>query len=80
MKYDWTNRFGFVVKSLYGNSLRIQGVREPDCKLNFPAVSKEQIYNVIRGRKVWSVGNKGVNDHLKQVLEELYPVKSRWEM
>lgn len=78
-KYDWTNRYGFVVKSLYGNSLKIEGVREPDCKLNYEA-SKEQIYNVIRDRKVWSIGNKAVCSNLVEVLKELYPNPSRWEI
>jgi|JI9StandDraft_1071089.scaffolds.fasta_scaffold00044_29 hypothetical protein len=78
-RYDWTNRFGFVVKSLYGNSLGIEGVREPDCKINYPIDTKEQLFNAIKDRKVWSIGNKGISEGLKQGLEELYPTPSRWE-
>lgn len=78
-KYDWTNRFGFIVKSLYANSLRIEGVREPDCKINH-ITTKEKILEIIGDRKVWSIGNKAVCDDLLNVLKELYPNKSRWEI
>jgi hypothetical protein len=78
-KYDWTNRYGFTVKSLYANSLKIDGVKEPDCKLNYET-NKENIYNIIRGRKVWSIGNKAVCNDLIEVLKELYPNPSRWEI
>lgn len=35
-KLDWTIRHGFVIKSLYANSLNIEGTYLKDCKHNYP--------------------------------------------
>lgn len=77
-KYDWSNRFGFTVKSMYANSLKLQGTAEPDYKLNYPS-TKQQIYNFISPSKIWSIGNKAINDELNQVLQELFITPSKWE-
>ena len=77
-RYDWTHRFGFTVKSLYSNSLGIQGVLEPDCKINFIG-TKDQLSQCISSRKVWSIGNKAIGGGLGELMNELYPTPSPWE-
>ncbi len=77
-RYDWNSRFGYVVKSLYANTLKIQGIREPDCKIAHSIIA-EQIYQKIDGRKVFSINDKAINDQFKIVIEQLYPNPSRWE-
>jgi len=77
-QHDWAPRFGYVVKSLYANQLKIEGVKEPDCKMNdFPSI--ESFYERIKERKVFSIGGGALCDGLKYVWDELYPIPSRWE-
>lgn len=78
-KYDWTNPYGFVVKSLYANTLNIEPIREPDCKINFVPLNRDQLWDHIKERKVWSIGNNAINNVLLGVLNQLYPNASRWE-
>lgn len=76
--YDWSNRFSYVVKSLYSNSAKIEGIKEPDCKMNeLPSI--EEFYKRTQDRKVFSIGNGALVEPLYKVLEKLYPNKSRWE-
>lgn len=76
--FDWEPRFGYVVKSLYANSLKIEGVREPDCKMdNLPSV--EEFYERTKERKVFSIGNGALGDNLRTVWNTLYPTPSIWE-
>lgn len=77
-KFDWSQRVSFVVKSMYANSLKIEGVREPDCKINSQLTS-EEIKEVIKGRKVFSMGNGAIGTKMLSVLDELYPKRSKWE-
>lgn len=76
--YDWGPRFSFVVKSLYANSLEIEGIYEPDCKIN-DQPDIEEFKRRIKDRKVFSIGNDAIGDTLHRVWQELYPSKSKWE-
>jgi len=67
------------IKSYYCNSLQLDGVFMDDCKID-QLMSKEGIYDRITGKMFFSTGSNGVREPMKQVLEELYPVKSRWEV
>lgn len=77
-QYDWNVKDGYVVKSLYANSLGLSGEFQPDCKidqfLNVPA-----IYDRINGRQWFSIGDSGVSSGMKEVLNELYPKQSVYE-
>lgn len=77
-KYDWEHRIGYVVKSLYANTLRIEGQREPDCKIGFQFLA-EECFNIIKDRKVFSIGDAALGPQLEVVLNHLYPNKSKWE-
>ena len=77
-KYDWTPRFSFVVKSLYSNTLGIEGIKEPDCKMN-DQCDIEEFYRRIKERKVFSIGDGALGQTLETVLNQLYPNKSKWE-
>lgn len=77
-RYDWTPKYTFVVKSLYANTLGIDGVKEFDCKLNANMVA-EEIYRYINDKKFFSIGDKAVCDQMTLVLDSLYPTPSKWE-
>lgn len=77
-QYDWSERFSYVVKSLYANSLGILGVKEPDCKIA-DSPTLEQFKERIVERKVFSIDNAAIGEPLHQLFKELYPNPSRWE-
>lgn len=78
-QYDWGHKIGLVVKSMYCNTLKIEGERILDCKIGGPMIAQE-IYEKIKDKKVLSIGNKVLGPQLEIVLNELYPTKSRWEI
>jgi hypothetical protein len=78
-RYDWNIARGYVIKSLYGNTLGIEGVLEPDCKINLPSPSMETLSSLIKPRKVWSIGNHSYGSGLQKLLQSLYPNPSKWE-
>lgn len=77
-KYDWNQKVSYVVKSMYANSLGIEGIREPDCKIN-SQVESEGIRAIIKERKVFSIGNGAIGTMMLSVLNELYPNASKYE-
>lgn len=77
--YDWNVQGGYAFKSLYCNTFRIEGIHEPDRKIN-NTVDRESLLSAIQDRKVFSIGNKGLNDALKSLMDELYPTPSKWEL
>lgn len=72
-------RDGYVVKSLYANSLKLEGVFQPDCKIDQPMMPK-LIRDKIVDRDFFSVGDHGLTDEMKKILDELYPEPSIWEI
>ena len=79
-KYNWTVKHGYIVKSLYGNSIGISdGVLiDKDYKLNGD-YGYERFKELISKTKIWSIGDKALCDNLTVVLNELYPMPSKWE-
>lgn len=79
-RYDWKNTpRGFVVKSLYCNTLGITGAPTNDIKLNQRAPMVE-IVQRLKGRPWFSVGNGALSGQFKEMLHALYPKKSRFEL
>lgn len=76
--FDWKNHFGYVLKSIYANSLKIKGTLEPDLKINFPW-EPESLRSMVNQRKVFS-SDKLIPTTLRNLLEELYPNPSKFEM
>jgi hypothetical protein len=77
-EFDWTVFRGYVIKSLYANFNKLNGEELPDLKIN-RNLSKNHILTLI-DRPVFSVGEWGLNVFMKQILQDLYPQKSRWEI
>lgn len=76
--FDWKNHFGYVLKSIYANSLNIKGTLEPDLKINYPHPI-ETLKAMVKERKVFS-SDKLVPTTLRNLLEELYPNPSKFEV
>lgn len=76
--YDWTIRYGYIIKSLYGNTVGLTGVPDKDYKINSP-MDCDRLRAIIGQSKVWSIGDKALSNNLSIVLNDMYPVKSKWE-
>jgi hypothetical protein len=77
--YDWTVNYGYVVKSLYCNTLGIKGVEIPDLKIT-ERLKCGQIDRLVAGKKVFSIGDGAVNAEMGTFLQYLYPSKSKYEV
>lgn len=80
-RYDWSNEEkGFTINTLYYNNLDIIRDNIGSKKLT---IERPYSYNDIKEKlknKIYlGYNEKGLNDHLKIVLEELFPNKSKYE-
>jgi len=74
---DW-QPLGLLIKSLYCNRLELAGRESPDCKISRD-MSIVEMRSRIAGRAVFSTGREYRIRQLKQFMEELYPIKSKYE-
>lgn len=77
-QYDWTIKNGYTLRSLYCNTLFIEGVEHVDCKMNRNRLEGE-IYKMIKDRDCFSTGEQGLNKSMQNVLKQLYPQPSKFE-
>lgn len=76
-KYDWDVRAGYVIKSLYANSLRISGKPKKDFKI-YIEHNKSRIREIISQTDLFSTDN--ITRAMAELLNELYPGKSSYEL
>lgn len=78
--YDWQGlKHGYVMKSLYCNTLGITGEYMEDLKLSYKRF-EPQIKRMIHGKNWFSIGDKAINKSLSNVLHELFPNPSKYEI
>lgn len=78
---DWNKHFGYCIKTLYlaYNSLSQFNTEEyADLKISEPLTSS-QIREQLTGRAWFSIGDKAFNGEIVDVLQDLYPLKSKYE-
>lgn len=75
---NWTKEH--ILKSYYCNYTNVNDA-EPfkDCKINFP-ISKTAIEQKIDGRLFFSTGPQAMTGEMVDVFEQLYPLKSKYEL
>lgn len=77
--YDFYNTpNSFVVKSLYCNTFGIKGEKREDIKINTP-LSYEKIQEYCNNKALFSVSDLGLNQNMKNFLQNLFPIKSVYE-
>lgn len=76
---DWSIRFGYCIKTMYGHLNIGKATEYPDLKIN-EVYSSDQIRKLITGRPWFSIGDKAREGGLLRVLNELYPHKSKYEI
>jgi hypothetical protein len=76
---DWSKPWGYGIKSLYCNMAGIEGEYYPDLKIKSPFPKDRIVNDLLAGRPYFSIDDRGLNDAMKEVLQELYPPKSIYE-
>jgi hypothetical protein len=76
--YDWELLRGYVVKSLYANSVGLPYAGMADLKLSHVHPMPELV-RLLKGRAWFSTSPTALTHQLKALFAELYPVPSRWE-
>lgn len=73
--YDWSVKDGYVIKSLYGNTVLDDSVKRmpyTDCNINHHIDSTTQIESFIPpGRNIFAVGQNGLNDTMKEYIKAM---------
>lgn len=77
--FRWGMYHGYAIKSLYCNSLKIEGECGIECKIKQPFRIAD-LQELTFGKELFSFGDEALNDSMKQYLQQLYPKKSRWEI
>lgn len=78
--YEWDNlRFGYILRSLYCNTLGVEGEFKPDVKLNHTRRLKDML-NIISQTDCFSIGDRAINNQLGKLLNLLYPNYSKYEL
>lgn len=76
---DWDKPFGYCIKTAYCNLNGLEGSYHPDYKLrNKYQLTYEEIKAIVFDRPYFSTDKK-VHEGAKQILKELFPVKSNYE-
>lgn len=80
LSYDWLAvPYGYVIKSLYCNSLDIKGTQDDDLKVR-ERVNCFQLETLTQHRKYFSISDEAVSQDLDIYLRYLYPDKSKYEL
>ncbi len=76
---DWKKHFGYCIKTMYCVMNNISGEYYPDLKLNRP-LSTYEVAEQVTGRPYFSIGDKALNNEMKDYLNILYPKPSKYEL
>lgn len=77
--YNWERPRGYVVKSLYANTLQVPHVGHVDLKIG-DRLPIPELVRLLKPRTWWSLGPSALNHNLKNLLDALYPLPSPWEI
>lgn len=77
--YDWNIADGYLIKSLYLNSLQVEGTPIADCTIK-PGLKLPQIKQIIDGKPMFSTSNDAVTQDMRDMLGKMFPDKSRVEI
>lgn len=77
-EYDWSISRGYIMRSIYCNTMKIEGVERLDNKFVTP-LSVNRWKEKTAGLDCFSIADRVVNRHFKQFLEESFPEKSLFE-
>lgn len=76
-QYDWTVKGGYVIKSLYANTLEIEGLPRKDHKI-YLNHNKREITEAIANIDLFSTEH--ISRAMAEILHKLYPERSSYEL
>lgn len=71
--------YGYCLKSIYGNRNDLPAIITADVKI-YAVSTYENIMLKIKGAKFFSTNDNVFGNSMIQILEELYPIKSKYEL
>jgi hypothetical protein len=78
-RVDWRKRYGYCLKTLYMDGIELTFCDyEDDLKIRKPMWNVE-VKHLIEGRQWFSADDKAMTKQFVELLQELYPEKSKWE-
>lgn len=77
-QYDWNREYGFILRSIYCNTLLIEGVERIDNKINHSHVP-DNWKRITAGLDCFSIGDQSANEYLWTFLTSQFPDKSKYE-
>lgn len=75
-RYDWDVRSGYIIKSLYANTLKAKKKQRPDCKIKL-SHSKKEIFSKIEPFDMFSTAE--ISRAMVEILNQFYPKESKFE-
>lgn len=79
--YDWETPYGFILKSLYCNTLRIEALYFPDHKVVRPLLYQAWVDIINKPEvEVFSIHDRTINQFFTRLLDGLYTYPSSFEL
>lgn len=69
-RYNWSVTAGYILKSVYCNSLHIEGEQRIDCKISHPHIYWDELTNNL---EVLSIGDRSATKALARFLHSHFP-------
>lgn len=77
-QYNWDLPFGYVLRSIYCNTLRIDGIQRIDNKINHSHIP-DTWDRITAGLDCFSIGDQSTNDYLLSFLNRSLKEPSKYE-
>ena len=78
-RYDWRKPYGYVIKSLYFNSIGVKGVSSYDLKIS-AQVPFHRLRKTVEGQDIFSIGDRAIGLPMKKLLDLYFSEKSKFEL
>lgn len=79
LQLDWNKEWGYCIKSIYCHLNNIEGDDFPDLKIREP-LSSQKINKLFEGKPCFSTEEFAMSHSMIHVLDNLYPLKSQFEI
>ena len=77
-QYDWNRPYGYILRSIYCNTLGIEGVERVDNKINHSHIP-ESWKRITKGLDCFSVGDQSTDQYLLSFFNKEFPEPSKYE-